>query len=109
MANRVVEEFDKQIQIPEARAAAMKAIREALARDPDFVTVIQEILPEPNSNGKPAPERAFGARVPDVFDYERTTHGMLESGNEWLAIREISRMTPITRGCINNVLYTGGH
>lgn len=87
----------------------MKAVREALAQDPAFVTVIQEILLEPDSNGKPAPDRASVSHVPDVRNYERMIHAMLENGNERLAIRHLCRMTMINRGSVNNVLYAGGH
>ncbi|MBX9680118.1 MAG: hypothetical protein K2X38_15250 [Gemmataceae bacterium] len=108
MANRVVEQFDKNIQILEARVTAMKAIREALAQDPEFVTVIQGILLDPSSNGKPAPERAFVSHDPVVLNYEKIIHVLLSKGNEWRSIREISKMAKVTRGAINNVLYSGG-
>ncbi|MFO0821532.1 MAG: hypothetical protein U0792_00045 [Gemmataceae bacterium] len=109
MANRVVEQFDKQIQIHEARLTAMRVIREAVAQDPEFVTLVQDILLEPGSNGVPAPERATTSRAPDVFNYERIIHALLTNNNEWCAIREISRKTLLTRTAVNNVLYVGGH
>lgn len=80
MANQVVELLDRKIESLERRRAAMKALRDAVAQDPDFVTTVQDILLDPGSNGLPAPERAAPARQPDAPHFERLIHVLLSNG-----------------------------
>lgn len=109
MPNRVVEQFDVQISALETRLEAMRAIRNAIERDPEFVTVVQDILLNPASNGQPQPVRSTTAQQPDALNYERIVHHFLSSGNQWSSIREICNGTKMKRNAIANVLYTGGH
>ncbi len=109
MANRVVEQFDQKIVVLEARLEAMRAIRNAIAQDPEFITVVQEILLNPASNGQPKPERAATAQQPDALNYERVVSYLLSAGNEWMSIRDICTGSKLKRNSIAIVLYTGGH
>lgn len=105
MANRVLEQIDQTLKLFDVRANALRAMRDAIAQDPEFVTTVQDILLSPGSNGLPAPERETPAQQVQSSHFERIMHVLLTNGNRPLSVRDIADRSKLTRMQVTNMFY----
>lgn len=106
MPNRVVEQLDHLIRQLETRLERLRLFRDTFAEDPNFLAEFQDILLDPNSNGRIDPVRATSARNPDKPNHERIRDYLLAKGNKGLTVTEIVAGTGINQNSLRAILYT---
>lgn len=106
MPHRVVEQLDHLIHQTEIRLQRLRVIRDTFADDPNFVAEVQDILLDPQSNGRIDPVRATSARDPDKPQHERIRDYILAKGNTGLTVTDIVAGTGINQNSVRAILYT---